>query len=66
MLQNLSILGLNENASISEVKTAYRQLVKDFHPDRLTGVNDRIKDLAKEKFLLIQKAYEYLNKHYKA
>ncbi len=65
LLQNLSILGLNENASIYEVKTAYRQLVKDFHPDRLTGVNDRIKDLAKEKFLLIQKAYEYLNKHYK-
>tara|TARA_Y100000589_G_C27034557_1_gene580465 strand:- start:37 stop:711 length:675 start_codon:yes stop_codon:yes gene_type:complete len=45
-------LGLEENASIVEIKSAYRLLAKKYHPD--TGGNN-------EKFLAIQIAWETLN-----
>ena len=46
------ILGVPENSSISDVKSAYRKLAKQYHPD----VN---KDIgAEEKFKEISKAYE--------
>jgi DnaJ like chaperone protein len=63
-LQNLSILGLKAGVTRKKVKNAYRILVKDFHPDKLSGMSQNIQDLAKEKFLLIQEAYEYLDKNY--
>ncbi|MBI5025691.1 MAG: DnaJ domain-containing protein [Nitrospirae bacterium] len=50
-------LGISQNASQSEIKSAYRNLVKQYHPD-----NPSSKDLvnAEEKFLLINEAYETL------
>jgi len=45
-------LGLNIEATASEIKSAYRLLAKKYHPD--TGGN-------KEKFLIIQHAWEILN-----
>ncbi len=45
-------LGLKENATTSEIKTSYRSLVKQHHPD--TGGE-------KERFLAIQNAWETLN-----
>ena len=45
-------LGLNENASKSEIKSSYRSLVKQHHPD--AGGE-------KERFLAIQNAWEILN-----
>ncbi len=45
-------LGLTSNASIIEIKSAYRLLAKKYHPD--TGGS-------KEKFLAIQLAWETLN-----
>jgi len=63
-IQNLSILGLKGGATTKEVKSAYRTLAKEFHPDKLAGMNQSIQDLAKEKFQLVQEAYEYLEKNY--
>ena len=60
----LNILGLNKSASADEIKTAYRSLAKEFHPDKLSGMSQGIKDMAKEKFQLIQEANEYLQKNY--
>jgi len=45
-------LGLDKNASISEIKSAYRLLAKKYHPD--TGGDN-------EKFLALQLAWETLN-----
>ena len=60
----LSVLGLKGGATNLEVKAAYRSLAKEFHPDKLVGMSDGIKTLAKEKFQMIQESYEYLNKNY--
>ena len=45
-------LGLNKNATKSEIKSSYRSLVKQHHPD--AGGE-------KERFLAIQNAWEILN-----
>ena len=48
------ILGLTPNATEQEVRKQYRQLVKQFHPDRNSAPN------AQEKFILITEAYDVL------
>lgn len=64
IIDSLVVLGLKAGATSSEVKKSYRNLAKEFHPDKLSGMSDGIINLAKEKFQLIQDSYEYLNKHY--
>jgi curved DNA-binding protein CbpA len=49
------LLGLKQNASVDEIKDAYRRLSKKFHPD----VNDGDSFFA-ERFKDIQEAYEVL------
>ena len=52
------ILGISSNASIEEIKKAYRQRAKELHPDRNKSPN------AHEHFILLSEAYEYaLNDH---
>ena len=50
----LDLFNLNENASLEEIKKRFRELAKEFHPDRNKENN------AHERFLLIKEAYEYL------
>jgi len=54
--KSLDILGLKDKASAREIKNAYLQLSKEFHPDRNTKVD------AVEKFQQIQEAYDSLMK----
>ena len=57
------ILGLNTNATFEEVKKAYRDLSKKYHPDFYE--NDEIaKELATEKFRKINEAYEEVKKYF--
>ena len=60
---HLSILGLDDKATIADVKSAYRKLSKEFHPDMILDMSDVFKDLAKEKYLDIQNSYNYLMKY---
>lgn len=50
------VLGLKEGASIEEVKKAYRELVKKYHPDQYA--DNPLKDLAEEKLREINDAYK--------
>lgn len=49
------ILGVNKNAPLDEIKKAYRELAKKFHPDKNPGDKS-----AEEKFKDIAEAYEVL------
>lgn len=51
------ILGVDETASWTEIKAAYREKIKKYHPDRLSHLGKEFTDLANEKFLEIQAAY---------
>lgn len=48
------VLGVQKNATEDEIKKAYRQLAKKYHPDTSTEEN------AQEKFKEVQEAYEVL------
>lgn len=49
------VLGVSRNASMDEIKKAYHQLSRKYHPD--ANVNNPLADLAAEKFKEIQEAY---------
>ena len=53
-----TILEINETATDSEVKKAYRTLVKKYHPDKLQHLGKVHVAAAEEKFKKIQEAYE--------
>ena len=50
------ILGVKPNASDDEVKRAYRELVKKYHPDSYQ--NNPLSDLAEEKMKEVNEAYD--------
>lgn len=52
------VLEIKEGASKEEIKKAYRELVKRYHPDQYG--NNPLKDLAEEKLREINEAYDYL------
>ncbi len=54
------VLGLSPSATDAEVKTAYRKLVKKYHPDALQGMGEDVVKEAESTFRQIQAAYEEL------
>ncbi len=56
------ILEIERTASDEEVKKAYRNMVKKYHPDKLINVDEALKKGAIEKFREVQKAYEKIQK----
>jgi len=47
-----AILGISSGATTDEIRSAYRRLAKEFHPDHYTGGSERFRD--------IQEAYSVL------
>ncbi len=56
-----SILGVFPDATDAEIKAAYRELARKYHPDNYTDDNP-LKDLAKEKMQQINAAYDEIQK----
>jgi molecular chaperone DnaJ len=56
-----SILGVGKTASEDELKSAYRKLAKQYHPDLHSGKSDAEKKQNEEKFKEINHAYEVLS-----
>ena len=56
-----SILGVSKKASDDEVRAAYRELARKYHPDNYTDDNP-LKELAEEKMQEINAAYEEIQR----
>lgn len=54
------VLGIKEGASEAEIKKAYREMVKKYHPDQFQ--DNPLSSLAEEKLREINEAYETLTK----
>jgi molecular chaperone DnaJ len=55
------VLGLKPGATQEEIKSAYRKLIKQYHPDQYG--NNPLRDLAEEKMREINAAYDQLTKN---
>lgn len=56
------ILEVERSASDAEIKKAYRNMVKKYHPDKLQHLDEAYQKGAEEKFRKVQEAYEQLQK----
>lgn len=56
------ILEIEKTATNSEVKKAYRKMVKKYHPDKLQHLGDEHVKGAEDKFKQVQKSYEKIQK----
>ena len=56
-----AILGISPNATLDEIRSAYRRLAKEFHPDHYTGGSERFQDIQEAYSVLVdrQRRREY-------
>lgn len=55
------ILGVDKNATASDIKASFKKLSRTYHPDRQAGKSDTEKKEAEERFKEINHAYEVLS-----
>ena len=53
------VLGVSPNASDEEIKKAYREMAKKYHPDNY--VDSPLADVAEEKMKEVNQAYDEIN-----
>ena len=54
------ILGVSRTASEDEIKKAYRNLAKEYHPDKHQGATPEEMAYYEEKFKQVHEAYEQI------
>ncbi len=56
------ILGINSSASDDDVKLAYREMAKKYHPDLVSHLGEEVQHSAEKKFQKVNEAYETIKK----
>jgi hypothetical protein len=60
----MGLLGLKGNVSEDEIKKKYRELMSQYHPDKVQHLGREFQQMAEEKTREIQKAYDYFRQDY--
>jgi len=55
-----AVLGLERGASRKAIQGAYREAVQKYHPDKVSHLGEEFQELAQQKFVEIQDAYDQL------
>ena len=53
-----ALLGVDRGASQDEIRTAYRHLVAQYHPDKVSHLGREFQEMAHQKLIAIKEAYE--------
>ncbi len=56
------ILGIDANATDEEVKRAYREMAKKYHPDKVAYLGDDVRKAAEQKLQEVNEAYDKIRK----
>lgn len=54
------VLGINTQATLDEIKAAYSQKIRQYHPDRVAHLGEELQVLARKKSAAINQAYQSL------
>ena len=57
-----NILGLKGKVTFTEIKNSYKNKMKEYHPDKVDNMGEKLKDLAEKESKMINEAYEYFKK----
>ena len=57
-----AVLGLSRGASREEIRRAYHDQLRQYHPDRVDGLGEEIQKVAHARTLDIRRAYEELTR----
>ena len=58
------LLGLEGKVTISDIKKAYKNKMKKYHPDKVSSLGKKLQEVAEKETKEINKAYSYLMKKY--
>jgi len=56
----LQVLGLPPDATADDIRQAYRERVKEYHPDRVSHLGPKLRELAEREMKEINDAFEQL------
>src|SRR5690606_28835178 len=59
-----SILNINRNSSVDEIKKAYKEEIRKYHPDKVEHLGNEFKEIAEKKSKDINKAYNYFRRKF--
>ena len=63
--KDYATLGLTRDASDEEVERAYRRLMSQYHPDKVAGAAEEIRQIAETRARSINTAYEAIQRQRK-
>mgnify|MGYP001579953407 CR=1 FL=1 len=58
------VLGLEKPVDLKVIKSTYRKIIAQYHPDRVAAMGPEIKEIAEKKAKEINEAYEHLRKKF--
>jgi len=56
------VLGVDEDASADEIRRAYQQKMREYHPDRVANAGAELRELAERRSKEINAAYDAMKK----
>lgn len=62
--RHFAVLGLEPGVDFQEVKSAYRKMSMEYHPDKVNHLGEEFRRVAEEKMKEINAAYAYLKQKY--
>ena len=57
------VLGIKAGASRSEITAKYREMVRQYHPDKVANLGPELRELAEQRMKEINAAYDYLKRY---
>jgi hypothetical protein len=63
-MAHAGVLGLRGKITFSEIKRSYRERMQEYHPDKVSSLGPKLRDVAEAEAKKINAAYEFFTRKY--